>query len=155
VKIGDLHHVTITVANLEASLAFYRDALELRSVADFTFDDEGHQVYMGLPRGARGRANALRSSRPPAVGVTLVEIEPGRGDPPPRQTLEAGSCMLAWELPAAADVDAVHATLTSLGYNAVSEPTWAEVKGWGRVRGIAVHDPDGLLIEFYASEERT
>jgi hypothetical protein len=43
--------------------------------------------------------------------------------------------------------------LTGAGYNAISEPTWAEVKGWGQVRGIAIHDPDGLLIEFYASEE--
>jgi catechol 2,3-dioxygenase-like lactoylglutathione lyase family enzyme len=152
-KVGDLHHVTITVSDLESSLAFYRDALELRAVADFTFDDEGHQVYMGLPKGARGRSTALRSSRPPAVGVTLVEIEPGRDGPAPQQTLEAGACMLAWELPSPADVDALHTTLTGAGYNAISEPTWAEVKGWGRVRGIAIHDPDGLLIEFYASEE--
>jgi catechol 2,3-dioxygenase-like lactoylglutathione lyase family enzyme len=152
-KIGDLHHVTITVADLEASLAFYRDLLELRAVADFTFDDEGHEVYLGLPKGARGRSVALRSSRPPAPGVTLVEIEPGRDEPPPPQTLQAGSCMLAWELPAAAEVDSLHAQLTGAGYHAVSEPTWAEVKGWGRVRGIAVHDPDGLLIEFYATEE--
>jgi catechol 2,3-dioxygenase-like lactoylglutathione lyase family enzyme len=151
--VGVLHHVTITVRDLYASLAFYRDALEARAVAEFTFDDEGHQVYLGLPPGARGRSVALRTGRPPACGITLVEVEPGRADPPPPQTLEAGATMLAFELPAAADVDDLHASLTGAGYPALSEPTWAEVKGWGRVRGIAVHDPDGVLIEFYATEE--
>ena len=152
--IGDLHHVTVSVADLDQALRFYRDALGMRAVAEFAFDDEEHQVYMGLPKGAHGRAVALRTGRPPASGITLVQVEPGQ-EPLPHATLEPGGQMLAFEVPSADDVDGLHERLTSAGYAAVSEPLWAEVKGFGRIRGVALRDPDGSLIEFYAPEEAT
>src|SRR4051794_16561105 len=131
-KLGDVHHLTLSVRDLDASVVFYRDLLGLREVAQFTFDDEGHQVYLGLARGARGRSAALRSSRPPAVGVTLVEIEPAPPAGERAAPLAAGTCMLAWELEAPGDVDALAADLAAAGVESLSGPTWAEVKGWGR-----------------------
>lgn len=154
-KVGDAHHVTLSVADLEASVAFYRDLLGMRVVAELGFDDKGHEVYLGLPAGSSGRSAALRTSRPPSVGVTLVEIVPPLPANEVPAPLAAGTCMLAWELPAVEDVDALHAELVEAGYEVLSEPTWAEVKGWGRVRGIAARDPDGTLIEFYATEAAT
>ena len=150
--IGDLHHVSIAVADLDVSLRFYRDALGMRAVAEFEFDDEEHQIYMGLPKGARGRAVALRTGRPPAAGITIVQVEPARDALQP-STLEPGGAMLAFELPSADEVDALYARLSESGYGAISEPLWAEVKGFGRIRGVAMRDPDGSLIEFYAPEE--
>jgi catechol 2,3-dioxygenase-like lactoylglutathione lyase family enzyme len=154
-KLGDLHHLTLSVRDLDASARFYRDLLGLREVAQFTFDDEGHQVYLGLPEGAGGRSVALRSSRPPSVGVTLVEVEPAVAANGVEAPLAPGTCMLAWELDAPDEVDALAAELAAAGIDALSGPTWAEVKGWGRVRGIAVRDPDGTLIELYATEAAT
>jgi len=152
--IGDLHHVSIAVADIDASLVFYRDLLGLRAVAEFEFDDEEHQVYLGLPKGARGRAVALRSSRPPAAGITIMQVEPAQ-EPLDAPALRPGGSMLAFELASAAEVDELHARLAQAGYSTLSEPLWAEVKGFGDVRGVAFRDPDGTLIEFYAPREAT
>jgi len=149
---GPLHHVTITVRDLDASLAFYRDALGLREGGAFSFDDEAHRVYLGLPDGARGRAVALRSGHAPAAGVTLVAFEPGPTQPVAGPTAQPGVSMVAFEVEDAAAVDAAWEHLRDAGYTAVSEPVWAEVDGFGRVRGVAVRDPDGFLVEFYAPE---
>lgn len=151
-KVGDLHHVTIAVADLDAAVAFYRDGLGLRAVAEFRFDDEGHQIYLGLPEGARGRAVALRTARPPAAGITVVEVEPSQSPLGP-SALRPGGTMLAFELPTPDDVDDLYRRLAEAGYAAVSEPLWAEVEGFGRIRGVAVRDPDGSLIELYAPEK--
>jgi catechol 2,3-dioxygenase-like lactoylglutathione lyase family enzyme len=150
-----LHHVTITVRDLEASLAFYRDALGLREGGAFTFDDQPHCDYLGLPDGARGRSVALRTGRSPAAGITLVEFQPAPSEPVAEPTARPGACMVAFEVPDAAGVDAAWEKLRDLGYEAVSEPVWAEIHEFGRVRGVAIRDPDGFLVEFYAPEGST
>lgn len=152
VKIGYLHHVTVAVSDLERSLAFYRDGLGARATLEMSFDDEGHQVYLGLPAGASGRAVALRTGRSPAAGITLVQFDPAPSQPIPPVTAQPGACMFAFELDDVAAVDDVYARLTAAGYEAVSEPTWAEIGAYGRIRGVTVRDPDGFLVEFYAPE---
>jgi catechol 2,3-dioxygenase-like lactoylglutathione lyase family enzyme len=147
-----LHHVTITVRDLDASLAFYRDALGLREGGAFTFDDQAHRDYLGLPDGARGRAVALRTGRSPAAGLTLVAFDPAPTEAVAEPTTRPGVCMVAFEVADPAGVDAAWQHLRDLGYEAVSEPMWAEVHEFGRVRGVAVADPDGFLVEFYATE---
>lgn len=154
-KLGAPHHASIAVSDLDASLAFYRDGLGLRAVAEFTFDDEGHQVYLGLPVGASGRAVALRTDKPPAAGLTLCECDPQQPRPEPLESLAPGTVMLAFELEDPAEVDSLYESLAAAGYSALSPPDWAEVKGFGQIRGVAIRDPDGLLIELYAPEPPT
>jgi catechol 2,3-dioxygenase-like lactoylglutathione lyase family enzyme len=152
VELGHLHHVTVAVSDLDRSVAFYRDALGLRATLEMSFDDEGHQVYLGLPHGASGRAVALRTGRSPASGVTLVQFDPLPTQPIPALTAQAGACMFAFELDTAEAVDAAHERLMAAGCEAISEPTWAEIGSFGRIRGVTIRDPDGFLVELYAPE---
>jgi catechol 2,3-dioxygenase-like lactoylglutathione lyase family enzyme len=154
-KLGPLHHVTVAVPDLERSLRFYRDALGLRATLEMSFDDEGHQVYLGLPLGASGRAVALRSGRAPACGITLCQFDPAPTQAVPPLTTQAGACMFAFELPTPSDVDAVYERVTADGVEAVSAPTWAEIGSFGRIRGVTLRDPDGFLVECYAPEGDT
>ena len=150
--LGPLHHVTVAVSDVDRSVAFYRDVLGLRPTLEMSFDDEGHQVYLGLPEGASGRAVALRSGRAPAAGVTLVQFAPGPTQPLPHLSAAAGVCLLAFELESVDAVDAAHERVVETGHAAVSEPRWAEVGSFGRLRGVTLRDPDGFLIELYAPE---
>jgi catechol 2,3-dioxygenase-like lactoylglutathione lyase family enzyme len=152
VKLGPLHHVTVAVSDLERSVRFYRDALGLRATLEMSFDDEGHQIYLGLPAGASGRAVALRSGRAPACGITLCQFDPAPTQGVPPLTAQAGACMFAFELTTPSEVDAVYERVTADGVEAVSPPTWAEIGSFGRIRGVTLRDPDGFLVELYAPE---
>jgi catechol 2,3-dioxygenase-like lactoylglutathione lyase family enzyme len=152
-RLGPVHHVTVAVSDLERSVRFYRDALGLRAVLEMSFDDEGHQIYLGLPVGASGRAVALRSGRAPACGITLVQFDPVPAQAIPPLTAQPGACMFAFELGAPAEVDGLYERLTAAGEDAISPPTWAEIGSFGRIRGVTLRDPDGFLIELYAPEE--
>jgi len=149
---GALHHVTVAVSDLERSTRFYRDALGLRAVLEMSFDDEGHQIYLGLPEGASGRAVALRSGRPPACGITLCQFDPKPSEGIAPLTRQPGACMFAFELSDPDAVDAAYERLVADGVAAISEPTWAEIGAYGRIRGVTVRDPDGFLVELYAAE---
>jgi glyoxylase I family protein len=151
-ELGHLHHVTVAVSDLDRSVAFYRDALGLRATLEMSFDDEGHQIYLGLPEGASGRAVALRTGRTPAAGVTLVQFDPPPIQPIPPLTGQAGACMFAFELDDPEAVDTAYDRLHEAGAEAISEPTWAEIGSFGRIRGVTVRDPDGFLLELYAPE---
>lgn len=151
-KLGPLHHVTVAVSDLDRSVRFYRDALGLRPVLEMSFDDEGHQIYLGLPEGASGRAVALRSGRAPACGITLCQFDPPPIDAIPPVTRQPGACMFAFELTTPDEVDDAYARSVEGGVEAISPPTWAEIGSFGRIRGVTLRDPDGFLIELYAPE---
>ena len=150
--LGPLHHVTVAVSDLARSVRFYRDALGLRATLEMSFDDEGHQIYLGLPEGASGRAVALRSGRAPACGITLCQFDPVPSQPIPPLAAQTGACMFAFELATPDEVDAVYARVIEDGVDAVSPPTWAQIGSFGRIRGVTLRDPDGFLIELYAPE---
>jgi len=151
-NLAPLHHVTVAVTDLDRSVRFYRDALGLRATLEMSFDDEGHQVYLGLPAGASGRAVAMRSGRSPACGITLCQFDPPPGQAIPALTRQPGACMFAFELGAPDEVDAVYDRVSADGVEAVSPPTWAEIGSFGRIRGVTLRDPDGFLVELYAPE---
>jgi len=140
VTIG-LDHVSVTTADLAASLAFYRDLLGLPLVARGESDEEELAVLTGLPAVRIEWAELTLSGdcvlellqyvRPVASPLVQLPCDPG--------TTHIG---LSVE-----DIDALQGRLVDAGVEIVSGPVALREDGWRAVRCLYAKDPDGVTIE--------
>jgi len=119
--------VEIVAGDLARSLAFYR--LLGLSVPD----PEGPHVEVELPGGNRLMFDTEE---------TIAGMHPGWTPP-----ASAGRVVLAFGLPAPADVDAVMDRLSQAGHSVALAPFDAP---WGQ-RYATVLDPDGTSVDLFAS----
>jgi diaminopimelate decarboxylase len=136
-----LDHVSITCADLDASLDFYTGLLgiELRSRGD-----------------AQGGEFAITGIEDPQVRwadlilgdgrvLELIEFVDPRGTPHRPQPNDAGATHISLRV---ADAVAVHARLREAGAEPRSEPVTIEASGdWNGSRAFYVGDPDGVTVE--------
>ena len=120
--------VALTVPDVERSVAFYRDALGLEQVADWS-GDQGRVVAL-----AAGRATLeLLDER---QAETVDRIEAGRR--------VSGPVRLAFEV---ADSDGTAARLVAAGAEEVAPPVTTP---WGD-RNACVRAPDGMQLTLFTS----
>jgi uncharacterized glyoxalase superfamily protein PhnB len=123
-----LNFVGLVVADIAASLAFYR---KLGLAVPPEADREAH-VQIRLPDG---------------MTVAWDTVETIRSFDPDWQRPTGGSRVeLAFECDSPADVDQVYAELVAAGYEGHHEP-WDAF--WGQ-RYATVRDPDGVGVDLYA-----
>jgi len=128
-----VHHHGISVADLERSLSFYRDALGFEVIDRYTLDDAGLSAAIGAE--ATGRFAQLDGGN---ARVELVEYD--AGDPVPETAVyDTGAAHLGIEVE---DVDAAYEALPG-DVETVSEP---QTTGSG-TRLCFLRDPDGALVE--------
>ena len=139
------HHHGFTVADLDRSLAFYRDALglevvrvsERRNIPSYDrilgYKDVAFDVAL-LRHAATGFLLELIAYKNP-VGKTRV-----------LDNTFAGASHLAFEVD---DVDALYARLTAAGYGAINPPTDVERDGAIVARAVYGLDPDGISVELF------
>jgi catechol 2,3-dioxygenase-like lactoylglutathione lyase family enzyme len=144
-----LDHVSVTTADLDASIAFYRDVLGLTYAGRGIADEPELAEIMGVD-GAKiewaefdlGNAQVLELVRflhPPG--------EPRRG---PLWQPGAGHIGIGVD-----DIDAVHGRLRDAGAETRSEPvTLTEEGDWNGVRTLYAIDPDGTWIELVQRPDR-
>lgn len=131
-------HVGISVANLERSMAFYRDLLGMEVVEQVTFQGEQYEAILGL-KGARGRIAILKSG---TLAVELFEfIEP---IPKPaefaRPVSDHGITHLAIEVD---DIAALYTRLKSAGVRFHCPPLHFAACA----TATYARDPDGNVVE--------
>lgn len=145
-RVGELHHVVVSVRDMERSLAFYRDGLGLRQTLVSEVRGREVQDLLGLPEGMTGRTVYLQG--PSRIGqIELIEWQPQVSDPTPAKRLEEpGIAVLSFPV-AAEELAPMHAHLTSMGYPPRTEPHHAIVPGYGPIGAFLVPDPDGNLVE--------
>ena len=120
--------VALTVDDFEQAVAFYRDALGLEQIEDWS-SDEGKVILL-----AAGRATLELLDENQA---TLVDqIEAGRR--------VAGAVRLALEVD---DSDEVAQRLVAVGATKIAEPVTTP---WGD-RNARVESPDGMQLTLFAS----
>lgn len=118
--------VALTVPDFDAALAFYRDALGLEQLADWSGED-GRVVLLGA-----GRATLELFDEAQAAKVDGIEA--GRR--------VSGTVRLAVEVP---DSDALAARLVDAGATAEAEPVTTP---WGD-RNARVRTPDGMQLTLF------
>lgn len=127
-------HVFIQSADMERSLAFYRDLFGAEVWSDDVIAEADFAEMMGVPGASARIVNlVIGGQKVELISVTGVPVAPVP-DRAPRGL--SGFCFRV------EDVDAAYACCLELGVELETEPT--EISGF---RQFVVTDPDGVRIE--------
>ena len=137
------HHTSFTVANLERSLAFFRDLLGLEVLGTREVRDDYFGQIVGLP-GCVVRAALLRL--PGGHHVELFEYVQPRGQSVAPRPCDPGSCHLALLTP---DLPALYDKLVASGVAFLSAPVLITAGPNRGGQGVYLRDPNGILLELF------
>lgn len=140
---GSLHHIGLSVSNLERSIAFYRDLIGL-TVREREEMTGGQLEPVTGVAGSRVRIADLDFGN----GLTLELLQylvPAGGAIHPRPT-DAGHIHVGIEIK---DLDAVYRRLLDAGASVRVGPSVLKGAGpyWTGARVVNVLDPDGITVE--------
>ncbi|MBV8144948.1 MAG: VOC family protein [Gammaproteobacteria bacterium] len=136
--ITGMHHVGISVANLERSIAFYRDLLGLQVIQQVPMRGANYDAIMGL-KGTDGRIAVLRTGN---FEIELLEFQrPPSRPAQPHHVSDQGISHFAVHVE---DIPGLHARLIAAGVRVHSAPVY-----FASCATTAVYfcDPDGNYIE--------
>ncbi|MDX2276658.1 MAG: VOC family protein [Hyphomonadaceae bacterium] len=142
VSLHGLHHVGLTVAQLERSITFYQGVFsDLELVGPWTHSGKGVGDVTGYP-GCTVRQAFLRDAKARVV-IELLEYT-NAGEPIDPANGNAGAVHFCVEID---DIDETYDRLIQAGYSFVSSPftTTKNPVMHGRVAYLI--DPDGIRVE--------
>ncbi len=144
--VGEIHHLTVGVSDMDAAIAFYRDGLGLRKTLDTEVDGDQFERLLRLPNGSRARTVFLQG--PSRVGqIELVHWQvPGGESTPVRRPGGVGFVVVSFSV-SHDDIWPIHARLVERGDAVWSDPEPSELDGYGTIHAFIVEDPDGNMIE--------
>jgi catechol 2,3-dioxygenase-like lactoylglutathione lyase family enzyme len=138
---GRLNHVSVTVQDLDRSLRFYRDLLDLPVLGRGDIAAPHLDRIIGL-----GPVRLLWAELDLGAGQILElfqYLEPP-GQPLEQRTADPGSTHLALNV---TDIHQIHARLQQAGVTTRSEPVQIPSGDWAGAWSIYTLDPDGVTVE--------
>lgn len=141
------HHLNIVVADMERSLAYYRDLLGMRQTFETELEGEWIDTVVGLP-GARARCVFVQPEHGGMRLELLQYLEPcGSPLPATSQPNTHGLRHFAMEVE---DLDTMVGRLRDAGLSVFSDPVRVPFTLVGGIRKSLVYtlDPDGVIVEF-------
>lgn len=154
--LGPVHHVAISVTDLDRSVAFYRDTLGLRLTVQTTVGDPEHDLYLRLPRGTSADVAILQSGSTTVGEVELIQWSFQSSPPPatpPKRPGDPGPFALAFEV-TGEELETVCRRMAEQQVEFWSEPITSHIDGYGDIRAVVCEDPDGTLIELLTLPSR-
>jgi lactoylglutathione lyase len=140
-----VHHAGVTVANLDRSLAFYRDVLGLEVFAVAERRNETIGAIVGYP----GAAIKLAFVGVPgdSARVELLEYMEPRGDGPDGETFRPATGHVCFRVD---DIDDLYVQIADAGYTPRSPGPVSITEGPNAgARAFYVRDPDGYTVELF------
>lgn len=144
-------HTGFTVADIERSIAFYRDLLGMVLVAR----QEGQRPYLATLTGFAGvylKTAFLKVSPEADHVLELLEYTSHPAPPTPRETNRPGNGHLCFRV---ADINAMHAWLAAHGVTFISPPALITSGVNAGALGCYLRDPDGFTIELFQLPPRS
>jgi catechol 2,3-dioxygenase-like lactoylglutathione lyase family enzyme len=147
-------HTSFTVADLDRSIAFYRDELGLELVHEQEQANAYTRTFVGYPDAHLRIAQfAIPGAAAPRSGhvIELVEYVAPRGEPVHPERYQPGAAHLAFQVQ---DTRELHARLAAQGVRFISEPVaiTAGINAGGAT--VYLEDPDGNTLEFVTAPAR-
>jgi lactoylglutathione lyase len=137
------HHTGIQVADLERSIAFYRDVLGFELIFQWNPQAEYIRTIVGYPD-ADIHAAVLRMPNS-EVFLEILEYRNVEKAPVDTRTANPGTAHMAFFTD---DCDALYAELRAKGVSSVSEPVTPTIGPNQGGRAVYMIDPDGIRVEF-------
>ena len=148
-SISEIHHVAITVSDLERSIAFYREVLGFRKTLDVPLNPAITEKVLRLRPGVTGRSVIMQQGHSQIGEVELIQFENTGAKPSgPKRPGDPGMFLLSFSVSGEV-VDDTKTRLESLGLGVqcYGAPTAIELPEYGNIRVIIFEDPDGIMIE--------
>lgn len=136
------HHLGLQVADLERSLAFYRDILGFEVLFAWNPQADYIRELVGYP-GADIHAAVLRLPGSEVV-LELLDYRNVERSPVDTRTANPGTAHIAFF---ADDLDALYADLVARGVRSVSPPVTPTIGPNEGGRAVYLIDPDGIRVE--------
>lgn len=143
-----MNRISISVSNLEDSLAFYRDWIGMKVIADETLEPDEIQQIWNLRGSTKARAVSLKNELQSTL-LELIEFTPHSG-----RTIREGT--KSWDYGIycitflVRDVDTIYHDLTGRGFTFISppvqyQPNWVPYQ----VKEVTVIGPDNVRIDHF------
>ncbi len=145
-KLGDLHHLGLTVADIEQSIAFYRDLLGMTLHRRRPHVDNDYVAQQTGYAGVVLNVASFKVSPDSQQSLEVVQYMNQAGPPAETATNRAGNSHLCLTV---SDLRACHADLAAKGVRFKSEPV--TITAGPNAGGLVVYfyDPDGYTLELF------
>jgi catechol 2,3-dioxygenase-like lactoylglutathione lyase family enzyme len=157
--VGPIHHTVLNVTDLERSIHFYGDLLDLHRTLESTVGGDAFEALLRLTPGTTARICYFDG------GIRLGQIElvqwvlppeaepttPSKAEQPKATDLQ--QMMISFQV-AKEELAVRYAKLSEAGVTCWSEPTSLELPNYGEIRAFIAEDPDGHPIEFVSLPSR-
>ena len=146
--VGEIHHVAMSVRDLERSIVFYGEGLGLRKTLEMKVQGETLHRRLRIPKGATGRAVYFQG--PTKIGqIELIQWDlPVPADSKPKRPGDPGAFALSFQMASVDEMHALHARLVKMGVECYAGPEHSDLDNYGRITMFVCEDPDGVMIEF-------
>ena len=141
-SVNVLDHISVTVRNMERSLAFYCDLLGLKEVERHRLEGETISKMAGKPKVIM-EVVRLKAPETPGLMIDLQQYITPEGTTSDSQLGDVGHAHFCFGVP---DVWATYRELAAKGVEFVSEPVLFDLE-WGVVHVVFFKDPDGFVLE--------
>ncbi|GGM42396.1 VOC family protein [Dactylosporangium sucinum] len=150
--VSEVHHVAMTVSDVDRAADFYEQALGYRKTLRTDVGGPGIEVALRLPAGTTGRVQYLQG--PSRIGqLELIEWSGEKRRTATAGHLELGTFLLSFEVPLD-EMAQLHARMVALGAECLSEPHRTLLENYGYITAFAARDLDGNLLEFVSLPTR-
>ena len=147
--VGPIHHLCVTVSDLDKALSFWRDTLGWEVIMEFPLrGSEEMNVTIGVP--GKNKSFLLSHEKRGFTGmVELIEFASHSGNPFPsdEKFSDVGIRLLSFVV---SDIDEAYQELQAKGCRFNSPPQRSELPGGGAVKACIFREPvDGIQIEIF------
>lgn len=145
---SEVHHVALTVKDMDQSLAFYTEALGFRKTLDMQLSGSSFEKLFRLQQGVTARSVVLQQGKSRVGEIELMVFDgPGLEKPSgPKRPGDPGLLMLSFEVKDESLYQVVQ-RLEARNIPFFCKPVELDLPGYGPIKSLMVEDPDGVLVE--------
>lgn len=151
--VSEVHHVAVTVSDVERAASFYENALGYRRTLRTDVGGPEIETSLGLPEGTTGKVQYMQG----ASKIGQLELIEWNGQTRRSQNtghLELGMFLLSFEVPRE-ELDDLYAKVIAHGGECLTTgPNKVMLEQYGWIHAFAARDADGNLLEFVSLPTR-
>lgn len=146
--VSEIHHVAVSVRDLERSIPFYRDGVGLRKTLDMRVGNDTMPQRLRVPVGTTGRAVYFQG--PTRIGqVELIQwdVPATPAQWRPKRPGDPGVFSLSFHVEKQ-EMFEIYRRLLDMGVDCYHPPAVSVLENYGPVSMFMCEDPDGIQVEF-------